>query len=73
MNRPSSSFQIHCISITIFLGMCVSALSFNQFNSRHSQVSPDNSGYIMNRPVDIERHLEKADRQSEDLVFSETL
>lgn len=73
MNRPFSSFHIHCISITIFLGICVSALSFNQSNPKGCQVSPDNSGYIMNRPVDIETQQGKADRQSQDLVFSETL
>lgn len=73
MSRSSSSFQIHCISITIFLGICVSALSFNQSDPKGCIVSPDNSGCILNRPVDIEKESEKAYNQSQDLVFLETL
>jgi|GEM_PF-5285420 hypothetical protein len=77
MHYSSSSSHIHLSTVVILLGVCISGfvsiLYFNQSDPQGCQVSPDNSGCVLNRPVDIQRQQEIADRQSQDLLFRETL
>ncbi len=75
MNYSSSSSRIHYSTVAMLLGIFISGfvsiICFQQSDPHGCQVSPDNSGCVLNRPVDIKRQQEKADRQSQDLLFVE--
>ena len=74
MNYFSNLSRISLSTVTLFLGIgmsgFVSVLSVSQADPEGCNVSPDNSGCILNRPVDIERQQQY--NQSQDILFFES-
>ncbi len=73
MNYSSNLSRINLSSVALCLGIgisgFVSVLSVAQSDPQGCNVSPDNSGCILNRPVDIERRQQQS--ESQDFVFVE--
>ena len=74
MNYFSNLSRISLSTVTLFLGIgmsgFVSVLSVSQADPEGCNVSPDNSGCILNRPVDIERRQKQS--QSQDILLFES-
>ncbi len=74
MNYFSNLSRISLSTVTLFLGIgmsgFVSVLSVSQSDPQGCNVSPDNSGCILNRPVDIERRQKQS--QSQDILLFES-
>lgn len=73
MNYSSNLSRINLSSVALCLGIgisgFVSVLSVAQADPQGCNVSPDNSGCILNRPIDIERRQQQ--NQSQDFLFVE--